>query len=195
MTESDRRRLEALAYGRSTDEAVRAEAMRGLRELDARPLVAPEAPTAPASRPSTRRFRWWIPLGAVAGAATLLAVVWFALPPVVPSVPVTQRDTPDGIITPVTPSEFRGPAEGIRYDSLLRGDYGDATPLGENARVTAYGIHTDDNGACIAMLFTPDSAGGKCVGAEEFERDGLTMDRGSWSVSWFADGSISWKGI
>jgi hypothetical protein len=69
-----------------------------------------------------------------------------------------------------------------------------ATALGEIGGYEAIGILTDRARVCMVLN---DAAGGSgwCIPYAEFESEGFFMDRGSWDIHWFADGTVEWTGL
>ena len=81
------------------------------------------------------------------------------------------------------------------------GGMGDATvvsrvTLGEGNGAVAWGELFTDGSVCISIsyLATPDQGMGTCVPYADFDRYGITMDRGSWSLHWSVDGTVTWEG-
>jgi hypothetical protein len=71
-----------------------------------------------------------------------------------------------------------------------------ATSLGERGDYGFIGAVNDENQVCLIMQDTKkDEDSGVCTDYLGFERDGVTLDEGSWQVTWWADGRVEFEGI
>lgn len=71
-----------------------------------------------------------------------------------------------------------------------------ATSLGERGDYVFVGAVNDGNQVCLIMQdVVKDESSGSCTDYLGFENDGVTLDRGSWQVTWWADGRVEFEGI
>lgn len=208
----DRQELQRLAYGRGVDEHARDAAALRLRELDTEARRAAElVGEAPAVEPAPARRRWIAPVAVAAvvlvGAA---AATIAALPPSAPQAgaPIlvrtltptpgptpffTQYALPDDAALVQPDVDVQVPEWAIDSSSSPRAVLS-LVGLGEGQVFVVWGSLRTTGEACLNLTATSQGVG-VCVPFTEFQEQGITADRGAWSVHWDPDGSLTWEGV
>jgi hypothetical protein len=201
--------LERVVHARPTpDTAAATERLRALLErMRADDEALDPALAAVLAMPSTepaRRRRVLVPVLALAIAAVLAAVAVAALQPQPDADPAEVRTAAVATrptVAPVQPRIVVTPPEGsFEPDGPVIGRVPgggrivDQFGLGTVGTETVYGLTTTAGEACL-VIDSGEGRTGRCVTAAAFTEEGIGVDRGAWSVTWFADGRVVWTGV
>jgi hypothetical protein len=201
MEPEQRRQLERIAYGRDSSEAEREEAARHLRAAAVAEVIRVE-PTVEYEEPAPKRLPravwWW--------SAAVAVVVALGVASVLVLTPQPRAAEPRAVgVLPLREIEQVGtdllanpPDERTTQITEMLAEPGTpvaATALGGKQGNTAFGVLTDEGMVCMNLWMPGGGGTGHCVTGDEFEQDGIVIDRGAWQVTWFADGTVVWDGI